>query len=382
LAALAVIAALILYRVAVWALGARGPKPVAAIPVTAVTATASDVPIYLEGLGTVRATNTVTVRSRVDGQLVDVAFKEGQTVAKGDVLAEIDPRPFKAQVETAAGNLARDQANLENARRDLARYQELAKSGYAAQQRVDTQAATVNALAASVRADEGALRNARVQLGYTTIKAPIDGRTGIRQIDAGNIIHATDPNGLVVITQVQPITAVFTIPQKDLAQVLAAGDPTTLKVTALNSERTAALDHGTLELIDNTIDQTTGTVRLKATFPNAKNTLWPGEFVNVQLQTGTAHGGVTIPSRAVQRGPNGPYIYVVKADDTVEMRSLAQGQEHDGRTLVTKGLAAGERVVTDGTLSLTTGVKVRIANAQSDNGGDEKSASASQDALK
>jgi multidrug efflux system membrane fusion protein len=364
LGAVGLVAVYLAWRLVSWALGPHGPPPETAMPVVVATATAGDVPLYLEGIGTVRAANTVTVRSRVDGQLVEVSFREGQTVRQGDVIAQIDPRPFQAMLDNAMGNLARDQSSLENAKRDLMRSQELAKSGYAAQQRVDTQAATANSLAAAVRSDEAAVRNAHVQLGYATIKAPIDGRTGIRQIDAGNIIHASDPNGLVVITQVQPITAIFTLPQKDLARVVAAGDPTSLKVTALNSESTTELDTGTLELIDNTIDPATGSVKLKASFPNTRQALWPGQFVNIRLQVGVAKSGVTVPSRAVQRGPKGPYAYVIKDDERAELRQLETGQEHDDRILVSKGLNAADRVVTDGALGLKAGTKVRATDGE------------------
>lgn len=372
--AAAIAAAIFLWQIGSWAFSHHQPPPDNSVPILVATAAVSDVPLYLEGLGTVRATNTVTVRSRVDGQLVEVRFREGQTVKKDDVLAQIDARPFQAMFDNAMGNLARDRATLENAKRDLVRYQELAKSGFATQQNIDTQAANVASLAATVRAGEGAARNAQVQLGYATIKAPIDGRTGIRQIDTGNIIHASDPNGLVVITQVQPIAVIFTLPQKDLARVIAAGDPTTLKVVALDTESTIQLAQGTLELIDNTFDTATGTVRLKATFPNAPQTLWPGQFVNVRLQTGTAHNAVTVPAQAVQRGAKGSFVYVVTAQNTVEMRVLETGQEQNGTIIVTKGLNANERVVTDGVLSITSGSKVRVADQKADAGNKDSTA--------
>ncbi|TAL02423.1 MAG: efflux RND transporter periplasmic adaptor subunit [Rhodospirillaceae bacterium] len=355
----ALIAAFVAWQILSWLFGHNAAKPETAIPVVAGQTVASDVPLYLDGIGTIRAYNTVTVRARVDGELVAVTFREGQDVKKGDVLAQIDPRPFRALLDNALSNLARDQASLANAQHDLVRYQDLSAKGFATHQQVDTQSATVNSLSATVRSDEASIRNARVQLGYTTITAPIDGRTGIRAIDVGNIIHATDAGGLVVIAQIQPISAIFTLPQSELAKVVGEESHGPLKATAFDSDNATALEDGVLELVDNIIDPTTGTVRLKARFPNARQALWPGEFVNVRLQVGDIHNGITVPAEAVQRGPHGLYAYVIKSDDTVEMRSVETGQERDGQTLVTKGLNAGERVVIDGQLRLAPGMKVQ-----------------------
>jgi len=373
----ALVAVFVVWRLGNWILGHQAPPSQAAVPVVTARVMGGNVPLYLDSIGTVRAYNTVTVRARVDGELLDVAFREGQDVKKGDILAQIDPRPFRAMLDNALSNLARDQSSLANARRDLARYQELAGNGYATHQQVDTQTAAVNSLSATVRSDEATIRNAKVQLGYATIIAPIDGRTGIRQIDAGNIIHAADPNGLVVIAQIQPISAIFTLPQDQMTKVTGQEAKAPLKVTAFDSTGANALDEGELELVDNMIDPATGTVRLKARFANAKQTLWPGEFINIRLQIGDVSNGVTVASRAVQRGPHGLFAYVIKSDNTVEMRSVETGQERDGQVLVTKGLNAGERVVVDGQLRLAPGSKVQFADNESQNiADDKKSASA------
>ena len=285
------------------------------VPVTAATVTPRDVPLFLSGIGTVQAYNTVTVRPRVDGELVNVAFQEGQEVMKGDVLAQIDPRPYQAALDNALGTLAKDEATLANAKRDLERYQDTAAKGYSSRQQFDTQTATVSAVTATVQADKDTVENARVQLGYATITSPLDGVTGIRQIDQGNIVHANEATGLVVITQVQPISAIFTLPQDALMKVTAARAQGQLVVTALSDDGITELDRGQLELVDNQIDPTTGTIRLKAKVPNEKKALWPGQFVNVRLQTGLVHDGLTVESRIVQRGPKGFFAFVIKPMD-------------------------------------------------------------------
>lgn len=333
------------------------------IPVLAGQVDMRDVPLYVSGVGTVQAYNTVNIQARVDGQLDSVDFSEGQDVKAGDRLAQIDPRPFQAALDAALATLAKDQATLANARRDLARYQDTAAKGFSSRQQLDTQAATVDSTAALIQADQAAIENARVQLGYTTIASPIDGRTGIRRIDKGNIVHAAGTIGLVVITQLQPISVIFTLPQDVLPRVTAAeqaaettGNP--LAVTAFARDGTTELGQGVLELVDNQIDQTTGTIRLKARFANPARSLWPGEFVNARLQIGTVHDGLVVDSRVVQRGPKGVFAYVIKPDDSVEMRAIDPGQDYGGRTLVTKGLAANERVVVDGQMRLQAGSKV------------------------
>jgi multidrug efflux system membrane fusion protein len=335
--------------------------PAAAIPVTIGQVSVADVPLYVIGVGTVQAYNTVTIQARVDGQLDSVDFREGQDVKEGDPIARIDPRPFQAALDGALAQQAKDQATLENARQDLKRYEDTAPKGYSSRQQLDTQRATVNSLAAAVQADQAAAENARVQLGYTNIVSPIDGRTGIRHVDKGNIVHATDTGGLVTITQLQPISVIFTLPQDTLPTVAAAEAKGPLAVTAFARDDTTELGQGVLELVDNQIDPTTGTIRLKARFPNPDRTLWPGEFVNMRLQVGAVHGGLIVDSRALQRGPLGSFAYVVKADDTVEMREIEPGQDYRGALLVTKGLNAGERVVVDGQLRLQDGSKVTQA---------------------
>jgi multidrug efflux system membrane fusion protein len=332
------------------------PPPV---PVISGQVVARDVPLNLTGIGTIQAYNTVTIRARVDGELMNVAFHEGSDVKKGDVLAQIDPRPYQAALDNALATLAKDQATLNNAKRDLARYQDTAGKGYSSRQQLDTQGMTVEGTAAQIQADQATIENARVQLGYTTITSPLDGVTGIRLIDQGNIVHAADTTGLVVVTQLQPISAIFTLPQSELPQVTAARAKGTLSVVALDGDGVTELDQGTLMLVDNQIDPTTGTIRLKASFPNDRRTLWPGQFVNVRLQIGAVHDGLTVASRVIQRGPKGFFAFVIKPDNTVEMRPVETGQNDRGQVLVTKGLNAGERVVVDGQLRLQPGTPVQ-----------------------
>ena len=331
----------------------------APIPVSVVTATPADVPVYVNGIATVQAYNSVIVRPRVDGELTAVKFSEGQDVKKGDVLAQIDSRSYEAALHAAQGNLAKDEAALANARNDLKRYEATVASGFSSRQRVETQQATVASLAATVQSDQAMVENARVQLSYTTIMAPLDGRTGIRMIDVGNVVRASDANGLVVVNQVQPISAVFTLAQDQLPQVADAHAKSPLTVTAFSRDLTSEFDQGTLELIDNQIDAATGSVRMKVKFPNTHRKLWPGQFINLRLLVGTVRDGIALPAEAVQRGDNGPWVFVIKSDDTVEMRALTVAPEQGGRVLVTKGLNAGERVVLDGQLRLKPGAKVK-----------------------
>jgi membrane fusion protein, multidrug efflux system len=319
----------------------------------------ADVPIYLQGLGTVQAFYTVTVTARVDGELTKVAFTEGQTVHRGDLLAQIDPRPNQAAFDQAAATKTKDAALLANAKRDLERYMLLQPENLASKQTVDTQRATVDQLTAQLKVDEALIDNARTQLAYTRITSPIDGRTGIRLIDPGNIVRAADITGIVVVTQVQPISVIFTLPEEALGAVgraLAAG---TVKVTTMTRDGTEVLDEGTLTLVDNQIDQTTGTIKLKATFDNVRNTLWPGQYVNARVLVRTERNALTIPDAAVQLGPDGPFTYVVKSDSTVEVRPLKIAEASDGRTIVTRGLALNEHVVTSNQYRLQAGAPVR-----------------------
>ena len=336
----------------------------AAIPVLIATAARADVPIWLDGLGTVQAFNTVTVRTQVDGRLIGILFREGQDVRTGDVLAKIDPITFQAAVDQAVAKQAQDQATLANARLDLIRYQKLVATAYTSAQQADTARATVAQLEAQVRQDQAQIDTARAQLGYTTIVAPIDGRVGIRQVDAGNLVHASDTTGIVVITTLQPISVVFTLPQQNLPQIanaLKAGTPVA-QARSQSAANTAEplLDTGALAVLDNQVDPTTGTIKLKATFQNADLKLWPGGFVAIRLLVNTERGVVTIPPAAVQRGPRGTYVYVVDADGTATRREVTMGYEDAQTSIVATGLDAGQRVVIDGASRLTEGAKTRL----------------------
>ncbi len=357
------------YRPAAGPDAARSRARTEAIPVLAATAQKADVPIYLDGLGTVQAFQTVTVKPQVDGKLIEMNFTEGQDVKAGDVLAKIDPATYQAALDQALGKLAQDQATLANARVDLVRYQKLAATAYTSAQQSDTQKALVAQLEAQMRQDQAQIDNARAQLGYTTLTAPIDGRTGIRQVDAGNIVHASDTTGVVVITTLKPISVVFTLPQQTLPQVaraMQAGSPSVLATTQNAGAQSGApgggtpLDRGTLAVLDNQVDPATGTIKLKATFPNPDLKLWPGGFVGVRLRVDTAHDAITVPDAAVQRGPRGSYLYVIGADDTVTRREVTVGHEDAQAAIITDGLKEGERVVTDGASRLSEGTKIRV----------------------
>jgi multidrug efflux system membrane fusion protein len=350
------------------------PAAPPAIPVDTVVARRADVPVYLRGLGTVQAYNSVTVHSRVDGELVKIAFAEGQDVKAGDVLAQIDPRPLQAALDEAAAKLAQDQAQLANAQLDLARDEALGQRQFATRQSVDTQSALVRQLTAAIKGDEAAVENAKVQLGYATIASPIDGRVGIRLVDQGNIIHASDANGIVVINQLRPISVVFTLPEENLPAINKAMAAGRLTVRATSRDEKEQYGEGALELVDNQIDPSTGTIRLKATFPNASLTLWPGQFVNARLLLRTETNVVTVPSDAVERGAQGLYAYVVRPDATVAAQPLKVGQISDGVAVVEDGIAAGQRVVTAGQYRLQPGVKVAPRDVPAAGGGAGKAA--------
>jgi multidrug efflux system membrane fusion protein len=333
------------------------------VPVDVATVAPADVPIFAEGLGTVQAFYTATVTARVDGQLERVAFVEGQEVRKGDLLAQIDPRPYQAAYDQALATRGKDAALLDNARRDLARYELLAPDDLASKQTVDTQRSLVAQLEAQVKADQAAADSARTELDYTTVTAPISGRTGIRLVDPGNNVHAADSTGIVVVTQVQPISVIFSLPEDALPELTGALRHGAVPALALSRDRHAELDRGTVAVVDNEIDQSTGTVRVKATFPNAHHALWPGQFVNVRALTQVRQQALVIPTGAVMRGPNGVYTYRVKGDSTVEIAPLRLGVEWSGAVVVEQGLAAGDRVVASNQYRLEPGARIRANDA-------------------
>jgi membrane fusion protein, multidrug efflux system len=335
----------------------------AAVPVAIASAQQRDVPIYLTGLGTVQAFNTVTIRTQVDGQLIRVAFIEGQKVKTGDLLAQIDPRTYQAALDQAIARKAQDEANLVNAKLDLQRYSALASQDFASRQQLDTQRALVAQIEAKIQSDQAVIIAAQTQLGYTTITSPLDGRTGIRLVDQGNIVHTTDASGLVVITQLHPVSVIFSLPEGRLTTIQLAMASGPVRLFAVNRDGDRPLAEGTLSVLDNEIDQGTGTLRFKGTFPNDDNALWPGLFVKIRLLANTAKGVVTVPSTALQRGPDGYYAYVVKPDDTVEMRTLKVGHIGDGVAIIEAGVAAGEEVVTAGQYRLEPGARVETASA-------------------
>jgi membrane fusion protein, multidrug efflux system len=334
-----------------------------AVPVDAATVERSDVPGYLEGLGTVQAFYTVKVTARVDGQLDTVAFTEGETLKKGQLLAQIDPRPFKAALDQALAQRAKDDAQLANAQRDMDRYMLLAPQDLASKQTVDTQRATLSQAQAQLKGDDATIENARTQLSYTTITAPINGRTGIRQVDPGNIVHAADTGGIVVMTQIQPISVMFTLPEDEVPKMTEALSHGTPSVVALARDDGTVLDSGTVALLDNQIDQTTGTIRVKATFPNTHQLLWPGEFVTARVLVNVHKQALTIPAAALQRGPDGMFAYVVQSDSTVGVRPLKVTLLDENTVIVDSGLNAGERVVTTNVYRLEPGTTVRINSA-------------------
>jgi membrane fusion protein, multidrug efflux system len=331
------------------------------IPVIAATAETRNVADYLTGIGTVQAFNRVTVHVRVDGELQDIRFTEGQFVHSGDVLARIDPRPFQAALDQAKAKKAQDQALLISAQKDLVRAKTLIDRNFQTQQVVDQTQARADQLIATVDADQAVIDNAETQLGYTTIVSPLDGRLGIRLIDKGNLVHASDPGGLVVITQVQPIAVIFTLPQDYLQNITAAMRQGELKVTAYSRDNTTRLGEGTLLLIDNQIDVATGTLRLKASFPNPDDALWPGQFVNARLEIAILRGAVAVPAQVIQRGADDLYAYVIRQDRTVERRPIKIGPVRDGLAVIESGLTAGEQVVVDGQFKLRPGAKVAPA---------------------
>lgn len=360
-AALVVIAALAWHWVAAWLKAPAVVKPTpVAVDLAAVQR--ADVPVYLEGLGTVQAFYTVTVTARVDGQIEKVAFKEGQHVRKGDLLVQIDPRPYQAALGVAQAMRAKDEALLANARLDMERYEQLAPEDLASKQTVDTQRALIAQLTAQVKGDAAAIDNARTQLDYTTITSPIDGRTGIRLIDPGNIVHGADTTGMVVVTELEPIAVILALPEESFGELSAALRRGPVTAAALSRDDKEVLDDGTVELIDNQIDQATGTIRVKAILPNRQQRLWPGQFVNLRVQTQIRSQVLTIPAAALERGPDGTFTYVLQPDSTVAVAPLAIGEQQGGIVVVEKGVSAGQQVVTSNQYRLQPGTLVR-ANA-------------------
>jgi len=329
------------------------------VPVGVATAERRDVPVYLKGLGSVTASNTVSVKSRVDGQLAQVNFREGQNVSKGDLLAVIDPRPFQVALDQAQANLFRDQAQLRDARLNYERFKSLLQeSGAVSQQQVDTQKASADQLEGAVRADQAQLDNAKLNLVYSHITAPLGGRIGLRLVDVGNMVHAADTNPLLVITQLQPIAVLFTLPEDSLQNVSKHMHQGTLPVEAYSRDDQTKLASGTLLTIDNQIDQTTGTGRLKAMFSNQDNMLWPNQFVNVRLLLETHKGSTVVPSVAIQNGPQGSYVFVVKPDKTVEVRPVTVSFTQNNVATISSGVDPGDTVVIDGQDKLQAGSKV------------------------
>jgi membrane fusion protein, multidrug efflux system len=374
------------------------------IPVLTAVAVTKDVPVYMDGLGTVQAFYTVTMKPMVDGPLLTVNFGEGQDVHKGDVLAQIDPRTFQAALDNAIAKKAQDQAQLANARLDLVRQQKLVANNYTSAQQADTAKAQVAQFEALVQQDQAQIDTARTQFSYTTIVSPIDGRTGMRQVDAGNIVHASDTTGIVVLTQLQPISVLFTLPQQALPAVAramaeansmrqggpgqggadrggpaeggtdqgGAGQQGGPAVLALAQDAAGGapkvLDTGSLTVLDNQVDATTGTIKLKAVFPNAQRKLWPGGFVSVRLRTDTAKNAVVVPPSAIQRGPRGGYVFVIGDDETAKRQAVTVGYEDDQGSVITSGLKGGEKIVIDGASRLSDGSKITQAKPDSETG--------------
>src|SRR5262249_4823819 len=364
---LLIIGALVYWAVGRWQarqaaeLQKRQPGGQPTVPVVVASARKADVPFYLRALGSVDAFNTVTVKTRVDGQLITVAFKEGQFVKLGDLLAEVDPRPFQVQLAQAQGQLARDNAQLNNSRADLQRYQTLYSQGVVPKQQLDTQQANVGQFEGVIKADEALIDSAKLQLTYCRITSPIAGRIGLRQVDVGNIVHPGDPNGLVVITQLQPIAVLFTIPEDNLNIVLQRLKQSgNLPVEAYDRSGQNKITSGRLVTVDNQIDQQTGTSRFKAVFDNKDSALFPNQFVNIRLLVETKKDKIVIPAPAIQRGPKGTFVYVLKPDQTVEVRNVDVGMIEGNDATIENGLAEGEQVVTDGVDKLNSGSKVQV----------------------
>jgi len=359
--------------VVVWSQGQRQPQQRLGrgfqtdgpVPVIAALTRRADVPVYFDGVGTVRALNTVTVKPQVEGKLTSVSYREGEDIKRGQVLARIDPVTYQAQYDQAVAKKAQDEATLANARLDLERYEKLISTNSIARQQYDAQKATVSQLEAQVKLDQALIDNAKAVLDYTTITAPIDGRTGIRLVDEGNVVRPADVTGIVVITQLRPIAVLFTLPQQQLGDVNRAFAEGPLTVDAIGPDNKTVIDKGELKVVDNQVDQTTGTVRLKAEFPNQQLQLWPGQFVNVRLLVDTLRNVVIAPTAAVQRGPNGTFVFVVQPDATVAVRPVRVSQQDETQAVIASGVGPDERVVTTGFARLAGGTAVTVTNAES-----------------
>jgi multidrug efflux system membrane fusion protein len=333
------------------------------VPVSVAKAERRDLPIVLTGLGSIEAFNTVTIKSRIDGQLVQVAFKEGQEVKKGDLLAVIDPRPYEVQLSQAQANLFKDQSALKDAQLNLQRFQDLYKEGVISRQQLDTQGSQTGQLEGAVRADQAQIDNVKLQLVYTRITAPVSGRVGLRLVDIGNIVHASDPNGLLVLTQLQPIAALFTLPEDNLPNVARYMRDRPLQVEAYSRDDQTKLATGTLTTIDNQIDATTGTGKLKAVFDNRDHSLWPNQFVNVHLLLEVRKNNTVVPIAAIQRGPQGTYVFTVKPDNTADMRPVSVAFTVGNFAAIDRGINIGEDVVTDGQDKLQAGTHIELPAA-------------------
>jgi multidrug efflux system membrane fusion protein len=345
-----------------------GAAPIAApvaIPVTVAQVKTSDFPVYLSGLGTVQPYDTVTLSSRVDGQITKVAFKQGQMVAEGDILVQIDPRPYQAALDQALAKKAQDEASLEDAQRNLRRYGSLEKQDFASRQQFDTQGSTVDQLVAQIKGDQATIDNAQTQVDYTTIRSPLAGKTGFRLVDPGNIVHATDTTGIVTVVKLRPISVVFTAPEEDVPRINKALTAGSVPVTALSSDGTQTLSEGMLALVNNAVDQASGTIRMKATFENTDGALWPGLSVSTRLLVETLKLVTVVPDDAVQHGPNGLFAYVVGNDNKVGAQNITVGQEDSGQSVVLKGLSPGQKVVTEGQYRLQQGALVQPSEASS-----------------
>jgi multidrug efflux system membrane fusion protein len=358
--------------------GGRGGGPQMAVPVAVDQAQVRDLPILLNGLGSVEAYNTVAVKSRLDGQLIKINVKEGQEVKEGELLAEIDPRPYEVQQSQTQATLFKDQSALKDARLNLERFQQLYKDGVISKQQLDTQGSLEGQLDGAVRADQAQVDNVKLNLVYTRITAPVSGRIGLKQIDVGNMVHAADPNGLLVITQLQPIAVIFSLPQDNLQAVSQHMNKGKLAVDAYSRDDQTKIATGYLMTIDNQIDTTTGTGKLKAVFDNRDRSLWPNEFVNVHLLLEVRKNNIVVPSAAIQRGPQGTYVFTVKPDKTADMRTVTTSISQGNFTAISQGLQSGETVVTDGQDKLQPGTKVEIRGGGQNGGPGQGDSSAGQ----